>query len=107
LVLALIAVQAFEPTALEGNVSAIFARLMPPLEQELASEAQRRGWRAHDPTVIRPLLGMITSVAVHDNLLHDGTQQPSHAHIVAHLTGLMLHGAPAVGRSSRASDPLS
>jgi hypothetical protein len=88
-------VEAFEPTALEGNVSAIFARLMAPLEQELASEAQRRGWLAYDPTVIRPLLGMIMSVAVHDNLLYDGTHRRSQAHIVAQLTGLMLHGAPA------------
>jgi AcrR family transcriptional regulator len=94
LVLALVAADAFDQDALEDKVTATFARLLTPIDQFVAREVGRRGWRRFDvPTIVRAMLGMIVSMAVLDNLFYEEpADRPSEDLLVDQLTNLLVGG---------------
>jgi AcrR family transcriptional regulator len=94
LVLALVAADAFDQDALEDKVTATFARLLAPIDDFVAREVGRRGWRRFDvPTIVRAMLGMIVSMAVLDNLFYDEPADRPHEELVVdQLTSLLVGG---------------
>jgi len=94
LVLALVAAAAFDQDALEDKVTATFARLLTPIDEFVAREVGRRGWRRFDvPTIVRAMLGMIVSMAVLDNLFYEEPgNRPSEELLVDQLTNLLVGG---------------
>ena len=94
LVLALVAADAFDQDALEGKVTATFARLLSPIDEFVAREVGRRRWTGFDvPTIVRAMLGMIISMAVLDDLLYEEPiHRPTEDLLVDQLTNLLVGG---------------
>lgn len=94
LVLALVAADAFDQDALEGKITATFARLLAPIEEFVSHEVERREWRGFDvPTIVRAMLGMIVSMAVLDDLFYEEPHdRPTERLLVEQLTNLLVGG---------------
>lgn len=94
LVLALVAANAFDQDALEGKITATFARLLDPIEEFVSHEVDRQGWRGFDvPTIVRAMLGMIVSMAVLDDLFYEESHdRPTERLLVDQLTNLLVGG---------------